>query len=287
MAKLNIALLEEEIKHVKEIFVRAALNGQVQDVAFIGNASEIYEWEPTHIVDLDVCLFVLQRDRAIGHWLSSLQRLLTERLKSMEIDFDLRLVRGPYKQVPLQIERSVIVVHLSLFTEEMYLGRPKLLRWAWRKYSGVVEAGRLSRMAPERPTYHELLNGRSGVMQKLQSVESGSAPFLEYKLPDFTELSWTVRLGEPLFAEYCLSAGTTCARNHARVLGRDQPDYLGNHDFVAWYDSNVLSSQALPALMDLKDRVRKEGYAEALLAAPTLAQAYLRELYECLPKTTP
>jgi hypothetical protein len=286
MAKLNISLLKEEIQHIKDLFVSAALDGHIQDVTFIGNASEVYEWEPTPIVDLDVCLFVLQRDRVVGDWLISLQRLLTERMKTRGIDFDLRLVRGHYKQVPLHIERSIIVAHMSLFTEEMYLGRPELLRWAWRKYSGFMEPGRLSRMAPERPTFHELLNGRSGVMQKLQSVESGSAPFLEYKLPDFTEIRWMARMGEPLFAEYCLSAGATCARNHARILGREQADYLGNHDFAAWYDSNVLSSAALRALMDLKDKARKEGYGEALVPAPLLAQAYLRELYECIAKTT-
>ena len=285
MAKLNSTILRQEIQHIKDLFVQAALAKQILDVSFIGNASEIYEWEPTPIVDLDVCLFVLQRDSRVGRWLGGLQRSLAERMNTAGIDFDLRLIRGPYKQVPLHIERPVIVVHMSVFTEEMYLERPKLLRWAWRKYSGVVDPTRLSRMAPERPTYQELLKGRSGVMQKLQSVESGSAPFLEYKLPDFTELIWTARLGEPLFAEYCLSAGATCARNHARVLARDEPDCLGNRDFVAWYDNNILSSAAFRALMDLKNKVRNEGYGEAFVAA-LLAQAYLRELRECIAKAT-
>ncbi|MCA1557125.1 MAG: hypothetical protein LC731_01140, partial [Acidobacteria bacterium] len=222
MAELDINLLQREIRHVKDIFVEAAQKGRVTDVAFIGNASEIYPWEPTPIVDLDVCLFVPECDRGLGLWLYELRQSLAESMNTSGLDFDLRLIRGPYKQALLNVLRPIIVVHMSLFTEEMYLDRPKLLRWAWRKYPCAAEPSRLARLAPDKPTPSELIHGRSGVAKKLQSIESGSAPFLEYTLPDFTEESWTVKAGEPLFAEYCLAAGAVCARNHARVLDRPE-----------------------------------------------------------------
>jgi hypothetical protein len=282
MVELNITLLKGEIQHIKDIFVRAALDGQILDVSFIGNTSGLYAWEPAPIVDMDVCLFVHRRDRKIGLWLARTRQLLIESMNIKGIDFDLRIIRGPYKQTLVHIERPIIVVHMSLFTEELYLNRPRLLRWAWRKYSGVVEPSRLARMAPERPTFHELLYGRSGVTKKLESVKSGSAPFLEYTIPDLAERAWTVSAGDPLFAEYCLAAGAICARNHARVLDKPEPDFLGNREFAAWYDRNVLNSLAFRALMELKDKVRKEGYGKALLTAPYLAQVYLSELSECL-----
>jgi hypothetical protein len=282
MVELDVNLLKREIRHVKDVFTRAAYDGRVTDVSFIGNASEIYPWEPTPIVDLDICLFVSQRDRGLGLWLSEVRRLLAESVNDKGLDFDLRIIRGPYKQALVQVDRPIIIVHMSLFTEEMYLGRPQLLRWAWRKYSGILEPLRLARLAPEKPTLHELFHGRSGVAKKLQSVESGNAPFLEYMLPDFAEVAWTVKLGEPLFAEYCLSAGAICARNHARVLDELEPDCLSNREFAAWYYSNILDSSAFRDLMGLKEKVRREGYGEALFKAPYLAQVYLRELYKLI-----
>ena len=103
---------------------------------------------------------------------------------------------------------------------------------------------------------------------------------VEYTLPDFAEQTWTVHTGDALFAEYCFAAGATCARNHCRVLGKPEADCLGNREFVLWYDRNVLSSLALRGLFELKERVRTEGYASALLAAPEHARAYLSQLYE-------
>ena len=282
MSDLCTSILEREIQHIKQIFVKAAAGSRVLDVAFIGNSSELYAWEPTPIVDLDVCLFVTERNPKLGRWLGDVRQSLMERMRARCLDFDLRLIRGPYKQTLVDVERPVIVVHLSVFTDELYVERPELMRWAWRKYPCVVETTRLKRLAPEKPTLHELLHGRSGVLKRLKCVESGIAPFIEFTLPDFNEIKWTVELGHPLFAEFCLAAGATCARNHARVLEKPEPDRLANHDFTLWYNSNILKSRPFRSLMELKEKVRNEGYATALFSAPQLAHAYLHELCICI-----
>jgi hypothetical protein len=169
-----------------------------------------------------------------------------------------------------------------LFTEEIYLTRPILLRWAWRKYRCTADPLRLARLGPRMPTEDELLNGRGGALQKLRSVESGTAPFVELTLPDLTEIEWTVSKGEPLFAEYCLAAALISARNHARVLGKTEPDSLANRDFVLWYDRTVLNSPGLCQLMRLKEKVRLAGYTDALYEAPELARTYLTNLRDSI-----
>src|SRR5437588_12071719 len=113
MVKLDVNLLEREIKHIKDVFARAAFDGRVTDVSFIGNASEIYPWEPTPIVDLDICLFVSQRDRRVGLWLSEVRQSLAESMNAKGLDFDLRIIRGPYKQALMSVERPIIIVHMS------------------------------------------------------------------------------------------------------------------------------------------------------------------------------
>ena len=270
--------VEKAVQRVKRGFLTTLTNPRVSDLAFVGNASRVYVWEPCLVVDLDVCIFADQCNRELGLSLAYLRDWLSSELKWEGIEFYLKIIRGSYKHAPLLIDVPAIVAHVSLFTEEMYLARPVLLRWAWRKYPCTAEPLRLARLAPDRPTLQEFLNGRSGVAQKLASVESGSAPLVEYTLPDLTKVASVVSAGEPLFAEYCLAAGMICARNHARVLNKLAADCLNNREFVDWYGRELMDSASFRRLMALKEKVRRSGYAHALDAAPILAQSYLRQL---------
>lgn len=264
------------MRRVKEAFLEGLTAGPLQDLAFVGNSGDVYQWEPSLIIDLDVCLFVHAIERPVGTWLQELRLRLFDEMARAGIDFDLKVIKGSYKQTSVNLSRPIFVAHLSLFTEELYSRGAPLMRWGWRKYSCVLDKGRLSRLAPaEKPDIVELLHGRSGVMQKIASIESGRSPLVELRLPDLAQVEWTACRGEPLFAEYCMAAGAICSRNHARVLGFAEPDQLGNREFVAWYDRTVLKSLPFRELMALKERVRVSGYGEALHLAPKLAREYL------------
>ncbi len=49
--------------------------GLMLDLAFIGNSSALYTWDPGYIIDLDACIFVLEKSLAIGSWLQGLRRV--------------------------------------------------------------------------------------------------------------------------------------------------------------------------------------------------------------------
>ena len=188
------------------------------------------------------------------------------------------MIRGPYKPPILETKNPILLAHVSLFTDKSYEDQRVLLRWGWRKYTCMVDKEKFKRLAPERPSINEFISGQSGVIEKLSIIESGSSPLVENLLPDLNEVRWEVHRGEALFAEFCLAAGALCARNHARVLGRIEADTLGNREFDAWYRSEIISSEHLKRLIELKYDVRQNGYKYALQDAPELAIEYLREL---------
>ena len=268
-------------ERVKSAFVRGVVSGDIGDVAFIGNASDLYVWVPSRIVDLDVTVFAPRLNRELGLWLLSIRERLHEEVAVDGIDFELRIIRGPYKATP-RLSRPVLVAHVSLFTDEDYVKERALLRWAWRKYPCIAEPARLVRLAPEQPTLEELLDGKGGVNEKLNIIQSGTAPMTESLLPDLKEFCWIVSAGEPLFAEFCLAGTATCARNHGRALGRPEADCLGNGDFAIWYDRTVMKSAELQQVMALKAKVRNNGYEDVLALAPELAIRYLRRLQTAL-----
>lgn len=275
-------LLLSQVERIKKAFQAAIIDGSLEDVAFIGNASGLYPWEPGLITDLDVCVFVRERNESVGLWLSRLRKELKESLELEGTQFDIRIVRGAYKHPVSVPERPVIIAHTGVFSEESYLQLTNMLRWAWRKYKCHVEPDRLARLATEKPSVDDFMNGRGGVLQRLQTIRSGQAPMREYVLPHFYEHTWTVALGEPLFAEYCLSAAATCSRNHGRLLERIEADTLSNRDFARWYNQQIFHSDSLVHVFAWKERVRQEGYGQALLQAPALANAYLSALYAYL-----
>jgi hypothetical protein len=278
-------LIQSQVERVKSVFLDGIGSGHVQDVAFVGNASGLYTWIPGVITDLDVCLFVERRDRHVGIWLKEMRARLGRDLLAEGTEFELRIVRGPYKQTMSTPGRPSIVAHTGVFTDELYLQLTGMLRWAWRKYRCHIDSERMARLATAKPSLEEFLEGRGGVLRRLQTIHSGQAPMAEYLLPEFEENTWTTIEGEPLFAEYCLASAATCSRNHARIQDRTEADALDNLDFAAWYTRNFFASKELHELFRLKERVRYDGYAEAVSKAPALALSYLSNLYSSFERS--
>lgn len=267
--------LRQNIQMAKDAFLGGLKEGRLLDIAFIGNASTIYVWEPGRIIDVDICIFVQEKNLAVGSWLYDLRQRLTSEFATRDIQFDLRLVKGAYKDAVRIVQQPHLVVHIALFTEDSYLECSKLMRWGWRKYLCITEPHRLGRLAPVRPSAQDVLDS---VEKRLADILDGCAHFTETVLPDLRQVQWTAKRGDPLFAEHCLSGALVCARIHARILGALEPDSLNNSDFVAWYNQTVMLSPELRTIVDLKVNARNEGYSEATMVAPALFSDYLHRL---------
>lgn len=258
----------------KQAFATRIPNALVEDLAFVGNASGVYPWDPGRLVDLDVCLFVPQRDAAVGRWIAELRDSIADRIAGAA-DFDLRLIVGPYKPPVMTLERPFIFVHLAALTTAEYADTPALLRWSWRKYRCLVEADRLRRLAPDGVRADDVA---ARVAKLLARLESGQTTMREWLLPDFREAAVHLTWRDPNFAEVCFSSVATCTRHHARALGHPEADALANRDFFRWYGECVLRSAALTELAALKERSRDEGFGALLAPARELSIVCLREL---------
>jgi hypothetical protein len=278
MVALSDEFLRRIIGVVQRPFHEALGLRFVQDVAFIGNTGGTYPWEPTLFVDVDICVFVEDLGESVGKWLVQIGTTVARDIEPLGVDFELRVVRGPYKPALARPIRPVVLAHIALFTEHSYRERGALLRWGWRKYKCIREPERLRRLAPSRPTATELLFGPGGVEARLTCVRSGRVEMTEYLLPGFSPRLLSFGRRDPIFSEYCLSACATMARSHARVLGHPEADHLANSEFFPWYRRNLLSSSELSQAMSLKQRVRAEGYWMAIGSAPALAARFLAEL---------
>ena len=269
------ARLARAIARTQEAFREASTRAGLVDVAFIGNTSGAYPWEPSDTIDVDVVLFARGLDAALGAWLLEAGNQIRRALVPDCVEFELRVVRGPFKLARSRPSGPVVVAHLAVFTEATYLERPVTLRWAWRKYRCRIEPGRLARLAPHPPGWDDL---RELAERKLRRVEGGVVLMTEWRLPTFAERLLEFRAPDPMVAEYCFSSANVCARTHARILGLEEADRLPNTDFARWYHEVVLHSPALEALMLLKDRARAEGYEGLTERALPLVIDYLRAL---------
>jgi len=272
------AKLIEAVEAAKATVLDALCSDCVEDLAFIGNASTVYPWEPAMIIDLDVCMFVTHMDETTGRWLQAFANSLEALMENRGIDFELRIIRGPYKPVREDVIRPAMVLHGAVFTEKTYLEEAALMRWGWRKYQCEVDAERLVRLAPQKPNLETLLHGPKGVNERLAAIRKGLIVLQERLLPSLEFVDITFDVDHPLFAEYCLTAGATTARNHARVLGRMEADRLTNQEFFPWYFSNVFASLDLAELVRLKAGVRQTGYKNLMPRVRELAWNYLESL---------
>jgi hypothetical protein len=262
-------------------------SGLIQDLAFIGNFSNIYTWSPALMVDMDIFLFVDTMSLTVGHGLLALKNELSSKLTDMEIDFDLRVVEGPYKPPIPVLSRPIIVAHLGVFTEQLYLSEAPLKRWSWRKYSCKREISRLFRLAPEKPDVTEFLNGANGVRQRLRVLRSGRVDMREWILPDFDQILLHVTKAEPNFIECCFAYAASCARHHCRIIGLAEADKLDNQNFTSWYSDNVFASDTFVELMHLKSECRNTGFHISVDKAQTLAIDYIHNLERHLSSRLP
>lgn len=277
--------IESAVGEVKQELRRLLTHVQVKDLAFIGNASDVYEWHPSKIVDLDAFLFTQTIGPVVGASILGLRDRLTATLADVDIDFELRIVKGAYKPERDAANDPIVVAHLGIFTEETYCREAAIKRWSWRKYPCEVDATRLARLSPDRPSVGDLRDGPRGVVERLRELRARTTQMTEWTLPDLGQESFDVAADDALFAEICLSAAATSARHHARVLGAAEPDELGNSAFVEWYSRNVLDSESYCELMRRKESARAAGEQPSVHEVRALAIDYLEQLLTVLDST--
>lgn len=247
------------------------------DAAFIGNTSGAYVWEPALIADIDLCLFVESKNSDLGHWLLALRDRLRVAMNSLGVDFDLKVIRGPYKPAALQLTRPVALAHVAIFTEPSYRQEKPAFRWSWRKYRCIVEPDRLLVTGQEPPDWQEL---RTMAERKLARIAAGRIEMTEWELPGFVEQRREFTSDHPAFAEYCLAGPLVCARVHGRILRRAEADQLSNREFVEWYRREVMETAALEELLEFKEIARQRGYAGLIPMVDERASRYLADLIQ-------
>jgi len=264
--------LKEEIK-------RGIGDNGVIDVAFMGGLSPIYPFRPALNLDLDFCVVAQRRDAVLGAWLLDLRSWCLREWRIGQLTCDVRVVRGPIKDVPSTLDRAHLTLHPAVFVEDEYRRMSPLLRWSWRKYACEVDPDRLHRLAPsQRPGLPELLSSRGGVQRTIEHLEEGIADMREWVLPGFEESPQRVTKADPLWVEYCLSKVAVIARGHARCLGLAEPDFLANEPFADWYYENVFRSEEFRQLMKTKENVRRSGYGVSPPDVHGLTLTYLRRV---------
>jgi hypothetical protein len=273
---------EARIRHAVAV-VRGQLLGVigaefVRDVVPIGTASDRYDWLPSRIVDFDAFVFVDGRGVRVGRALSEVKTRIEAALRVLGVDVEFRVIRGAYKPDRSAGQPPIVLAHLGVFAEEDYLREPMVHRWGWRKYRGVVEPGRLARLAPPRPSVSDLLDGERCVRHKLADLERGETTMHEWVLPELRLEERTYTAGDPVFTEFCHGAVATGARHHARLLGHLEADTLGNDDFFVWYSERLLRTDVLLPLMERKKQSRNGGFASLAAGSREAAVAFIRQL---------
>ena len=276
------AELDRVSDELKAWFRAFAASPACIDVGFIGNTSGHYPSSLGQIVDFDAFVFVERMDQAAGRPLTDLRDRLTGECDARGIDFELRIIDGPYKPAISRPRRPVFVVHLGVFTEALYLASPPLKRWAWRKYRCEGDPERLARMAPSQQTLVDFIAGPKGLRHRCAAIESGSVDMTEWLLPSLTAVPLLVTPEQGNFVECCFAYAANTARNHARAVGAAEADQLGNEEFFRWYDKAVFRSPELLALMAQKAQSRVAGFELPVGRASELAIAYMRTLERAL-----
>jgi len=273
--RTELALLGAE---VKDWFRAYASDPSCVDVAFIGGGSGLYQSGFGLIVDFDVFVFVERLDEVTGNPLAAFRDRLTGECEARGIDFELRVIEGPYKPAIDRPRRPAFLLHLGIFTEALYLASSPLKLWAWRKYSCEREPGRLARLAPSRPTLAEFVVGPKGLRQRRAAIENGAVEMTEWLLPQLTAVPFTVTPVQGNFVECCFAYSANTARNHTRALGLEEADQLSNAEFFPWYSDTLLRSPELLELMEHKAQSRDTGYELPVERARELAIRYMRRL---------
>ena len=271
-----VGILEPAVRRgvalLRAALVHCLADDTVEDIAFIGNASDVYEWVPSRIVDVDCFVFAQRWGCAAGGVLSAASAQARKAIEALGLDFEMRLIHGPYKPDRSAAQPPIICAHIGLFDDNRYRAQSALSRWAWRKYRCVIEPERLMRLAPPQPETPELIDA---IHDRLEGLTSGRTTMTEYELPTLEKRALEFPASTPQFVEFCYSSAATTARHHARVMGHPEPDALANDEFFAWYQSHMLRSEALAELMELKTQSRDSGFSGLGSVPPELATTYL------------
>lgn len=274
--------LDSISEELKAWFRAFAASPECIDVGFIGNTSGHYPANLGRIVDFDAFVFVERMDQVAGRPLADLRDRLIGECDARGVDFDLRVIDGPYKPAISQPRRPVFVVHLGVFTEALYLTSPPLKRWAWRKYRCEVEPERLARMAPSQQTLSDFIAGPKGLRKRRAAIESGSVEMTEWLLPSLAAVPILVTPEQGNFVECCFAYAANTARNHARAVGAVEADQLSNAEFFPWYDKTLFRSPDLLDLVAQKALSRDAGFGLPVGRARELALSYMRSLERAL-----
>jgi len=101
MDQFDRTRIEKFASRLKCAFANGLSEGKVQDLAFIGNASSIYAWHPSLMVDVDMFLFVEALDRQTGFWLLQVRDEISWELEREQADFELRIIEARINRVSL------------------------------------------------------------------------------------------------------------------------------------------------------------------------------------------
>jgi len=211
------------------------------DVALIGSVSGHYGWSESRLLDVDV--WVLSDDR-IGEptraWVAELSSAIRDRFDS-GVRFESRAIDGPYKPDPAP-ERDTVLLHLLIDDQSSYRRRSALTRFSWRKYQSMVQADRLLKLSPERPTASDLLSNRWGPISGASAIRDGRVIMEEIDIKNGSASNVAFEEGSFQFREFCTYAVMMGARNRARIEGRPEADLLPNGAFGTWYDQTYADS---------------------------------------------
>lgn len=265
------------IQFTQQKFLSGLEKAFIHDIAFIGNTCDVYHWQPGLIIDIDIWLLVKQRDKRVGMWLLNTGRVIERSLKEKNMNFELKIIRGPYKPTPVLITRPEVLAHVSVFIEDNFIRETGTFPWALRKYKCLKEPDRFAKIPYSKPNPGELLRV---IQRKLSRIQDGIIKMTEWRLPNFNRVELEFTVDEPIFAEYCFNAAACCARNHARILNMKEADLLANERFFPWYNENVFHSPTLSDLMALKRKARNFGFAGMTSKARQWAGSYLKSVYE-------
>lgn len=280
MVAVQEAAIRTSVALLRSALLRCLASPAVDDLVFIGNSGDSYEWVPSRIVDFDCFIFAPSFGPAAGEVLLTAAEWTKREVNTLGVDFELRLIRGAYKPDRLAEQPPIICAHIGLFDDARYQAQPVLSRWSWKKYRCIIEPGRLLRLAPPSPNIDDLINGPRGAHERLLQLQARSTTMTEYRLPTLRESRLDYGEGTAQFVEFCFSSAASCARHHARILGHSEADTLGNTDFYAWYQANVMTNEALADLIALKARSRNAGFGGLGVAPRNLAIEYLQALIE-------
>src|SRR5262245_61603407 len=115
---------QASFEYVKRVTLTALEQTFIEDIAFIGNASSVYEWTPAPLADIDVCMLCRELTNDAGLWLAGMRDHLARDLEQRGTDFEFRIIDGPYKLTTESSARPTVTLHAAVFTEVEYLSAP-------------------------------------------------------------------------------------------------------------------------------------------------------------------